>query len=198
MLFGDDVANRQCRSGHRSLKVGGLLACGLGVCALLAGCQSESLKDVLTTPPSVSGNAKTASTAVTSAPVSAPTPGPVENDVAAATPRRHARSSHPRRHATAANQDLKAQQHGTATQNAPFVEQGVAKGATTYPKFVPPKAATSQMTDAEKKRFEDTMAARLKASQQPAETPAEAAERQKLLKALADKQTQDTLDSIGK
>ena len=53
------------------------------------------------------------------------------------------------------------------------------------------------MTDAEKKKFEETMAARLKANRQPAETPAEAAEREKLLKALAAKHGQDTLKATG-
>ena len=76
------------------------------------------------------------------------------------------------------------------------MEQGAAKGGT-YPNFVPPKAATTQMTDAEKKKFEETMAARIKANQQPSETPAEAAEREKLLKALAGKHAPDAPTATG-
>lgn len=171
-----------------------------------------SLKDALTTPPQVS-SAQTAGAQAGTSTSAAPgetLPG-VENPTTAQTGRMagrggrakvasHRSRSKPRHRTAAAHPAESPSQPGRqgtiAKQNVPFVEQGAAKTGT-YPKFVPPKAATSQMTEAEKKRFEEMMAARLKANQQLSETPAEAAERKKLLKALAAKHANDTLKTIG-
>lgn len=142
---------------------------------------------------------QSSSPAAAKSPASAPAPATAAGNKAADFSKTHATPAHAgqQQRATGSN-DLKAAQHGTATQNAPFVNEGVATGAASYPKFVPPKAATSQMSDAEQKQFQQTMSDRIKANQQAPESPAEAAERQKLLKALAEKHAQDTLNSIEK
>jgi hypothetical protein len=86
---------------------------------------------------------------------------------------------------------------GTATRNAQFVEEGVSR-TNVYPKFVPPQAATTQMTDAEKKAFQAQMAARIKTNNAQAESPAEYQERLKLMRALAQKHGEETLEEIEK
>ncbi|HET7412726.1 MAG TPA: hypothetical protein VFJ18_08690 [Pararhizobium sp.] len=95
----------------------------------------------------------------------------------------------------ARQQDDKQQSKGTATENAPFVEEGAAQ-SKTFPKFVPPKAAAKPMTDAEKKAFEEQMAARMKTNAPKNETPAQYAERMKLMRALAAEHGEDTLKAI--
>ncbi len=209
MFFGDDVAAvaRTRRFGRRGRF--GLLATGAVAACLLSSCESASLKDALTPPPPVSSAAKTDNTpAGADTPVASTSPLPGVDDAGKSQPESagktavSSRRTHSRRHRkTAARQPSSPSppvaQAGTATRNAPFVDQGAA-ATGTYPKFVPPKAATSQMSDAEKKKFEETMAARIKANKQSSETPAEAAEREKLLKALAAKHAEDTMKAIDK
>jgi len=84
---------------------------------------------------------------------------------------------------------------GSATRNATFVEQGASR-TNTYPKFVPPHPATTQMTDAEKKTFEAQMAARISANERPAENTAEYQEQLKLMRALAQNHGEQTLEQI--
>lgn len=186
----------------------GLLIAGIAATCLLGGCNAGNLKQSLTTPPPVSsaagqqGSGAAAAPGSTTSSVNAaaatPNGGAPASAAHAATSSR--RSASRRRTKVAAAPGAgpaspPARQKGTAKQNAPFVEQGAATTGV-YPKFVPPKAATTEMTDAEKKKFEEMMAARLKANQPPAETPAEAAEREKLLKALAARHGPDTLKAI--
>lgn len=137
--------------------------------ALLSACTSASLGDAAPTPSAQAAGSPTA------------TASPMATGAApqtAATTKAGVRAS-----------------HGTATRNAQFVEAG-ASHTNVYPKFVPPHPATTQMTDAEKKAFEAQMAARIKANEAPAESPAEYQERMKLMRALAAEHGSDTLREI--
>ncbi len=211
MFFGEDVAAGSNASRSRSGRDLGLVVAGLAATLLLAGCNASSLKETLTTPPPTSStqnpaNATTAGeTAAPGAPVQGAEslPGAAGGATASSATGKtqHVGSGHRRRAAGSGKQESSGQQatapqQGTAAQNAPFVEQGAAKTGT-YPNFVPPKAATTPMTDAEKKKFEEMMAERIKANRQQPETPAEAAERERLLKALAAKRGQQTPDAGG-
>ncbi|MGN6548711.1 MAG: hypothetical protein ACTHJ3_02290 [Pararhizobium sp.] len=86
---------------------------------------------------------------------------------------------------------------GTATTNAPFVEQGVAR-ATVYPHFTPPQPATTQMTEAEKQQFQARMAASVSANDAQAATDAvDYNARMKAMQTIADQHSQATLKSIA-
>lgn len=202
MFFGDDVGAVKSTNRFGRARLLGLFLTGAAAAGLLGGCTSTSVNDALTVQPATSSAATTAgqSNDAAQAQSSGTTLPGVDQSATQqqsgtagrrTAASRRSRSGRGRKSAAARRTETPspsspAATSGTATQNAPFVEQGVAKTGT-YPKFVPPKSATSQMTDAEKKKFEDAMAARIKANQKPAETPAEAAAREKLLKALTSK-----------
>lgn len=86
---------------------------------------------------------------------------------------------------------------GTATTNAPFVEEGVAR-STVYPHFTPPQPATTQMTEAEKQQFQAKMAASVSANDAQAATDAvDYNARMKAMQTIADQHSQATLKSIA-
>lgn len=175
------------------------------VMSALAGCNNTAAfndaapKAAALSPPPSEANALQSTTT----PGAAGTATGTTSGTATAESSQQTRSKHRRRHSSAttsgsatASSASKGRDRGTATKNAEFVEQGAAQ-SETYPKFVPPKAATTQMTDAEKKAFEEQMAARMKANAAPKdETPAEYAERMKLMRALAAEHGPDTLKAI--
>lgn len=85
---------------------------------------------------------------------------------------------------------------GTATTNAPFVEQNAAQ-SETYPLFVPPQPATTQMTDAEKKQFQAKMAASITSNDAQAATDTvDYGAQSKEMRTIADQHSQAALKSI--
>ncbi|TPW26362.1 hypothetical protein [Pararhizobium mangrovi] len=154
--------------------------------ALTASSSGNVGTDTATTPSSVRAAAK--STTTSNVRRQRRQAQATRAQAAATTPQRTAAAR-----TTAANGQTR--QSGTASQNAPFVDEGARQG-DTYPKFVPPKEATTQMTDAQKKAFEKTMDERMKANEQQADSPDAVAERRKLLDAIAKNSTRDTLKAI--
>lgn len=162
----------------------GRVILGLCLALLLAGCQTALLESPA--PAKVGSTSGTGSGATNSGAVGGTkTTSPASASSATGTQSGAAPRKTVSRHKP-------ARDSGTATRNAAFVEKGVAK-SDTYPKFVPARAATTQMSDAEKKAFEADMAARMKAGTKPSETQAEYEERLKLMRALAAGHGSDTL-----